>query len=64
MQQFELLSEQPSEQQFVRQLEQLLGLLLEKLYLKLFVFEFGQLLLLLYKHKLSFAHLPIIAPHL
>jgi hypothetical protein len=59
-----LLSEQPSEQQFVLQLELLLELLLLKLYLKLFVFGFGQLLLVLYTHMLSFAHLPTIVPHL
>ena len=64
MLQFELLSEQQFEQLFVLQLEQLLELLLLKWYLILFVFGFVVRLPVLYKHMLSFAHLPIIVPHL
>ncbi len=64
MQQFELLFELLFEQQSVLQFEPLLvlllELLLEKLCLILFGFGFAELLLGLYKRKLSFAHLPII----
>jgi hypothetical protein len=62
MLQFELLFEQQSGRLSVLQLVLLLELLLLKLYLKLFEFGFGQLLLVLYTHMLSFAHLPIIVP--